>query len=983
MKKIIFVLIFLPFFGFGQAVLDKWHYSKSGVKASYWYNSASMGPPNYVFTVSSVNADVKQVCYDQNYFWIKSDGMTTLMGQYLNPGSPTAQNYTYRFRLVPTVTGVKTTSPLIGSIGMLVNGVPIYGLSSAAFWNGTNNSSQGTGTWNVEVYKAEGFVLDATLGAHPQQQGAYHSHAKPQRLYTSTGTTMHSPLVGYAFDGFPVYGPYGYANPTVVGTVTRMKTGYSLRNITTRTTLPNGTVLPSNNYGPAVNATYPIGTYVEDYEWLASNGGDLDKYNGRYCVTPEYPNGTYAYFVTIDAAGTPQFPYYIGTQYYGVPETDDITFGATITVPGRARCLTNYAKPILTISATNFAKTYGDSNPIFAGNINGSIGVFTVVGAYQSNASLMSNVGNYTIRPSVTGVYATVYDVVTIQGVLSITKANLNVSANNATKTQGAVNPTFTSTITGLKGSDVVTVTYFTSATTASGVGNYPINPIVSGAVLSNYNLYTFAGVLNVTNGGFTVLYVSVNNATKAYGQANPTFTSSVSGLQNGDIIDINYSTTATSLSGVGNYEVRPVVSGAALVNYSVQTTAGVLNISQANLSISVGNTSKIYGQPNPVFSSSVSGLVNSDNISVGYSTLATSVSGVGNYEVRPLVSGAALVNYSVQTTAGVLNISQANLSISVGNTSKIYGQPNPVFSSSVSGLVNSDNISVGYSTLATSVSGVGNYEVRPVVSGAALVNYSVQTTTGVLNISQANLTVAANNFTRVYNTDNPVFASNTFGLIGSDAVQINHISLANKTSNAGTYVILPSVSGVGLINYHLKTLAGILTITKAPQTIAGFDPFEQVTLPGTTSLTLMASASSGLVVNYSVSGNGFIANNILSILGVGTMQITAYQPGNENYDFVSQTQLLSVVREMPQQNSVTGIASIESGENSLVLFPNPAKEQFTVKLPVASSIKIFNVYGDVVYISGHLSDEYVVTSLEPGIYFVKTDKQTRKIVVE
>jgi hypothetical protein len=46
---------------------------------------------------------------------------------------------------------------------------------------------------------------------------------------------------------------------------------------------------------------------------------DLDQYNGRWCVTPEFPTGTYAYFVAIDSNGAPVFPYDIGRGYYGSP----------------------------------------------------------------------------------------------------------------------------------------------------------------------------------------------------------------------------------------------------------------------------------------------------------------------------------------------------------------------------------------------------------------------------------------------------------------------------------------------------------------------------------------------------------------------------------------------------------------------------------------------------------------------------------------
>jgi hypothetical protein len=77
--------------------------------------------------------------------------------------------------------------------------------------------------------------------------------------------------------------------------------------------------------GPAVSARYPLGHYIEDYAYLADIGKtvgkdfDLDELNGRWCVTPEFPQGTYAYFTTIDANGTPVYPYNMGRRYHGYP----------------------------------------------------------------------------------------------------------------------------------------------------------------------------------------------------------------------------------------------------------------------------------------------------------------------------------------------------------------------------------------------------------------------------------------------------------------------------------------------------------------------------------------------------------------------------------------------------------------------------------------------------------------------------------------
>ncbi|MFL5752643.1 MAG: YHYH protein [Bacteroidia bacterium] len=320
MRKILFMFLMLPLLGMSQAVINSWSLNSNGQLASYWLPSGN--PPNatYTYVPTTDSASVLKVCYSTDSVWVYSHGMVYNMGKYANPGACSSKVYIYRFPRNPQVPTTKTICPKVGAIGCLVNGIPMYGLGDSKSWNGSTNANMGPGIWNVEVYMGEGVSLDTALSAHPQQQGAYHSHAKPRRLYQNTPVTQHSPIIGFAFDGYPVYGPYGYSSPlNSASVIARMKTGYSLRNITTRTMLPYG--VTASQAGPPVSGTYPIGTYCEDYEWLSSNGGDLDKYNGRFCVTPEYPGGTYAYFTTIDASTTPQFPYYIGIEYYGAPDT--------------------------------------------------------------------------------------------------------------------------------------------------------------------------------------------------------------------------------------------------------------------------------------------------------------------------------------------------------------------------------------------------------------------------------------------------------------------------------------------------------------------------------------------------------------------------------------------------------------------------------------------------------------------------------------
>lgn len=344
-----------------QSNINSWIMNLNGKLGSYWAQTATSGPPNYVFTISPDSADVLKVCYNTDTIWVRAQGLTDNMGQYFNPGYCYAQNYVFRFPRNPQPATTHVISPKVGAIGSLLNGIPIYGLSNSYSWNGTTNmpGMGGSGIWNVEVGQSEGFVLDTAFGAHPQQAGAYHTHTTPYRFYRHAAAGKHSPLVGYAFDGYPVYGPYGYTNASdSTSGVTRMKSGYSLRSITQRHTLPDGTALTSSQYGPDVSTTYPIGYYCEDYEWLAANGGDLDQYNGRFCVTPEYPAGTYAYFVTVDATGAAAFPYYIGITYYGVPDQGNFGLVSGIAMPsGLSGChlpVTNGVENIMA-SGDNFA----------------------------------------------------------------------------------------------------------------------------------------------------------------------------------------------------------------------------------------------------------------------------------------------------------------------------------------------------------------------------------------------------------------------------------------------------------------------------------------------------------------------------------------------------------------------------------------------------------------------------------------------------
>ena len=162
-----------------------------------------------------------------------------------------------------------------------------------------------------DVKEDDGFyatVKDSDLG------NPYVNYYVPRLLREWLGDVGqdHSPIIGWAYDGHPIYGPYGVVN----GQIKYMESGY-VKLASQRVDGPNIT-------------KYPAGFFCEDYTYV-DGVGDLDEHNGRFAATPEFPNGTYAYYATVDSVPvnnptspfngvrTPIFPYLIGDTYHSKP----------------------------------------------------------------------------------------------------------------------------------------------------------------------------------------------------------------------------------------------------------------------------------------------------------------------------------------------------------------------------------------------------------------------------------------------------------------------------------------------------------------------------------------------------------------------------------------------------------------------------------------------------------------------------------------
>ncbi|CAF0812471.1 unnamed protein product [Brachionus calyciflorus] len=268
---------------------------------------------------ANAKTNVYKITYTSDYVYVSTNSIPTFsIGPWAsNPNDAKGQSFTFRLPINPSYSSTKVEVPL-GHIGLWLNGVSVYNADDGMTYNNK-------GVWKRNAYVFEGVSFDACKG-HPDGSSEYHQHISSSCLYNNTAN-YHSPLIGFAFDGYPIYGPYGYSSATDTSSaIKRLTTSYKTRSITDRTTLSNGTVLTADLQGPTL-AEYALGSYLQDYEYSAGYG-DLDEYNGRYCKTPEYPSGTYAYFVATDSSLTPVYPFVVGPYYRGVVESANFGTGS-------------------------------------------------------------------------------------------------------------------------------------------------------------------------------------------------------------------------------------------------------------------------------------------------------------------------------------------------------------------------------------------------------------------------------------------------------------------------------------------------------------------------------------------------------------------------------------------------------------------------------------------------------------------------------
>jgi hypothetical protein len=669
------------------------------------------------------------------------------------------------------------------------------------------------------------------------------------------------------------------------------------------------TVEDTNNTVVTVDTNTPAGTYTIIPRGLTSSNYAITYTNGTLMIAPAILTVTANSLTNVYGSPMPALTWSYqgfvndeGTNVLsGVPSlSTNLSSGSpvagspyTITITNGTLSASNYTFAFidgsfnvlpasLLVSANSVTNVYGSPMPALTGAMAGVTNNDPLTVSFTTVATQGSNAGAYGILPLFNDASLLAnYTVTTNRGTFTVTPAPLLVTADNQTRAYGYANPALSITYSGFAPGDDATKldmapSAATSATLTSLRGFYPIT--VGGGVSGNYTLHYASGTLTVTK---APLLVVGNNASRFYGAANPIFTATLTGVMNNDNITARFYTSATANSAPGDYIIQLSINDPSgkLGQYNTTLNSGILTVSGASLIGTVGNASRAYGQTNPVFTVTYSGFVNNQDASLVTGDLifaCTDTNGVnvdtnspvGTYPIE-VASGQTAPNYIIQYTNGTLTVTQTVLTVAANATNRVYGATNPAFTSTITGYVNGEdsNVLSGALTMTTTAgltNAVGGYPVIP--SGVSATNYAINFTNGVLTVTQASLTVAANGTNRLYGQSNPAFTGFVTGLANDDNLGITYVTAATPASPVGNYGIVPALSDPDgkLSNYALSASNATLTVGQTPLTVVAANQ----TRPYGQSNPTLTGALTGVVNDDNITASYSTTATAVSLVG-------------------------------------------------------------------------------------------------------------------
>ncbi|AHB58293.1 filamentous hemagglutinin N-terminal domain-containing protein [Pseudomonas aeruginosa] len=489
-----------------------------------------------------------------------------------------------------------------------------------------------------------------------------------------------------------------------------------------------------------------------------------------------------------------------------------------------------------TLTANDATRVYGDVNPTLTATMSGINAIDAYVNSqfndlYQATASTTatqaSNVGQYAITGNANGseYFSQRYQLVRQDGKLTVTPAQLIVSADAKTKVYGDADPTLTYQVSGLKNSDTAAGVLSGNLGRVAGenVGNYGILQGGLGLNTANYTLSYVGNDLRITPAQLNVI---ADAKTKVYGDLDPALTYQVSGLKRGDTAGAvlnGGSLSRVAGENVGVYGINQGGLGLVSSNYTLNYQGNNLTITKALLNVIADAKTKVYGDADPSLTYQVSGLKNGDStgsiLTGGLNRAAGENVGVYGINQGDLALNSG--NYDLSYQGNNLTITKALLNVIADAKTKVYGDADPALTYQVSGLKNGDTAGAvlnGGSLSRVAGENVGVYGINQ--GGLALNsgNYDLSYQGNNLTITKALLNVIADGKTKVYGDADPSLTYQVSGLKNGDSAGSILTGGLNRVAgeNVGVYGINQGDLALNSGNYDLSYQGNNLTITKA-----------------------------------------------------------------------------------------------------------------------------------------------------------------------
>ncbi|MDO9412628.1 MAG: MBG domain-containing protein [Pseudolabrys sp.] len=471
----------------------------------------------------------------------------------------------------------------------------------------------------------------------------------------------------------------------------------------------------------------------------------------------------------------------------------------------------------------------------------------------------------------------------------------ITLTANNATRTYGDSNPTFSYVFacvpTCTQAAALATgptVGSTATVTTDAGTANITIAGAVLNTLYRDYSINYVNGTLTIAKANLTIGTPAVT--AKTYdGTATAALTGSLIGIKNSDVLTmVGAGTFADANAGIGKTVTANIsVTGAKSANYNIIQPTGLTGtINKATLTVGLtGTAAKTYDATTAATLAagnySISGLVGAETVTLANTSAVYADANAGTGKTVT-ASGLSISvgggNYQLASTtaaAAIGTINKATLTIGLtGNVTKTYDATTAAAlvtgNYSFAGLAGSDTVTLTGGTSGTyDNANVGTGKTVTVnglgISGAVSGNYQLASTSasgavGVIN--RAALSIVANNLSKTYGTADPTLTYVATGLQGSDTASGALTRVAGETVAGGPYAINQGTVTAGN-NYTISYTAGALTINKATLT---------ATLTGSVTKTYDATTAATLVSgNYNVSG----------IVGGDSVALTGFASGN------------------------------------------------------------------------------------------------------